>query len=921
VRRRASFGIWIGLAVGLAILQAPMTAQENGHGTRPASRSAAPDTRNSASRPATDLERSLVDLRKSQTIASAALSARAVYGLGDDGRKALLDLCREKTLPDATFQGVVGAFEFERDASILPVLIDLYGLAGGARDRYLKDRFRAFDAQRSMLDDIFVALEKSKDPRRRTLFRVLADIVDTPAERMQAARFLVQAFQRAEFQGYSDDLASVLQKITLQRHTQPARWQKWLDEFAAAHPEGFTEAELYESALAERDQRFIAEVKRSITIAVASKQIPDYFNVVQYPEPAIRAHAAQELGGLKEAELDIIKQAVKVLLDALKVERDDEVICSVLKSLGTLAEAKDDLKEEIGPRLVPYLNDERDGVVVAALKAIAQTGTGTDCHAVEKLYVQPEASGPDRSGVRAQVVTTLYSLDCGSPMIVAALEDGSPEVRASAARGLGYGKEKKAAPKIAKALSAEKNEETQRVMVSALIAIQDWPSTVVDALLEVAGKPGTARHSAVRGLIQAASSGTVDSARAERLVTVVSEALPTLSGVPDKKKALIEEFQNAKGDLAVQALRNWLENEAQPETARELAAILIRIAKPAPEVLQGYAASLMTAGRPAAAIVLLRGALDHGNEDGSATKSVRPSDLKIALARALLLEKLPEGLVEAEGIASQELRLKPEDGQLLLLRGAIREAMGRRFEAAEDLRRALKTEGVVMADPQRQEAERRTALLLLAEDPRKAKEFLDGLPPLPRDRDFLIVQGRVAIANGEWRPAIAQLRSALKAPGKEEPNVVRYHLARALLASCRADDHLEAKSLFEALEGEPPMPDGYPLQPLREDVRADLIARKAVSELDESSADRVSSNLLSVISLGESALPWLFHQLPELAKTAPLPTLERRITAVHSIMAPATESRPAPPTPPTPGASREAWIEFASHACQWWDQR
>ena len=485
-------------------------AQGNGHfGTGAATRgNGATDTRAASSRPATDIERAVDELRKAQTIAAAAYSARAVYDIGAEGRRALLDVCREKTLPEATFQGIVGAFEVSRDQSILPVLIDAFGAGDAARDRYLTERFRTFDAQRSMFDDLFSSLDSSPAPRRRTLLRVLAKIADTPAERMQAAKFLIAAFQRPEFRGHADDLKVTLKEITFHDYPLPALWEKWFDGFAALHPEGFSEAHLYASALRDGRQRFVAEVKRSISIAVGNKQVPgDCFDQVRYPEAAIRAHAATEFATLREAEPAIVKLAATILVDALKIERDEDVTAAILRSLGALAENNEDLKTDVGPRLLPYLKDERDAIVIGALKAITQTGTGFDRRVIEDLYSEAAMSKRDRSAVRAQVVTTLYSLDCTSPTIITALEDTSAEVRANAARGLGYCKRADAAPLIAKALGVEKNEEAQRTMAHALVALQLYPPAVVDVLFEVASKPGIARVAAVRGLIQAASGG------------------------------------------------------------------------------------------------------------------------------------------------------------------------------------------------------------------------------------------------------------------------------------------------------------------------------------------------------------------------------------------------------------------------------
>src|SRR5262249_19841961 len=150
-----------------------------------------------------------------------------------------------------------------------------------------------FDAQRSMFEDLFSELEKAPaGARRKALLRILSEIVDTPAERMQAARFLVQTLQRSE-RDDAEEVKATLQKVTCHDFPLPALWQKWFETFSAAHPEGFAEADLFASALKDRDQRFIAEVKRSISVAVAGKQIPsDYFDPIRYPESSIRVHVA-----------------------------------------------------------------------------------------------------------------------------------------------------------------------------------------------------------------------------------------------------------------------------------------------------------------------------------------------------------------------------------------------------------------------------------------------------------------------------------------------------------------------------------------------------------------------------------------------------------------------------------------------------
>jgi tetratricopeptide (TPR) repeat protein len=620
-----------------------------------------------------------------------------------------------------------------------------------------------------------------------------------------------------------------------------------------------------------------------------------------------------------------VTSAARVLGEALKTERDEDVVCAVLRSLGVLAENRDELKQEVGPKVVQYLKDERDTVVVAALKAIAQTGTGSDCRAVEDLYSEAAMAKKDRSAVRSQIVTTLYSLDCGSAVILTALEDVSADVRMSAARGLGYTKRIDAAPQIAKALAAEKNDEAQRVMARALYALQSYPPEVVDALADVAGKPSVARDAAVRGLVQAASVGQLDGARADRVAALLFDTLPVISASPEKRKVVLDDLKAAKGELLAKVLLKWLEVEAQPDLARELAGILPRLVPAGTETLAGHAKALIAAGRAPAAVVLLRAAVDQAGSASApvTTRALRHPELRISLAKALLIEKTVDGLTEAETIASQELRANPDDGQLLLLRGSIREAQGRRTEAAEDLRRALKSEGAAMNDVQRREAERRAAGLLIAIDARKAKEFLESLPQQSRDRDYLVLLGSAELALGEGKEAIAHFRTALGPGTKEETGVVRYHLIQALLKSPQAADRLEAKTLFEALDAEPPLPEGHPLLPLREEVKAQTAARNAVRDLDEISQEGATSSLATVINLGTPALPWLFHQFAEAARSAPLPALERRREAVEAILASDVPSARAfaALAPPANGSQREAWIDFSARAADWWDKR
>jgi tetratricopeptide (TPR) repeat protein len=903
----------------------PVPGQSNGHpASRPVSRpAAAPDSRGADTRP-TDFEQILTELRKAQTIAAATLNASSAYRFGADARKALLDVCREKGLSDSALQGIVGLFEFEHDPSIIPVLFELYASGDVARDRYLTDRIRSFDSRTSMFAEICWSLERVPSPqRRRALFRVLAEIVDTPAERMEAARYLVQAFKRDEFRDYGDELEAALQKITFHDYAVPAQWQKWLETFGAAHPDGFTEADLYTSALRESRQRFVGEVKRAITAAVGNKQIPaDCFDQIRYPEVAIRAHAAQEFGSLKEAEPAVAASAARLLAVALKAERDEEVVCAILRSLGVLAEERDELKQELGPKLVPYLKDERDAVVIAALRALAQTGTGTDCHVIEELYSDAAMSKRDRSAVRAQIVTTLYSLDCGSPAIVTALGDTSADVRVNAARGLGYTKRADAAPEIAKALGAEKNDEAQRAMARALFNLQTYTPEVVDALAEVAGRASVARDAAVRALVQAASNGHLDGPRAERLVALLSDVLPVLASTPDKSKVVLDDLKAAKGELIIRVLVKWLEVEAQPELARELAAILAKLLPGGAEALASHANTFIVAGRAPAAVVLLRAAVEQsGAASAPATRAARQPELKVALARALLAEKTADGLGEAETLASQELRANPDDGQLLLLRGSIREALGRRLEAAEDLRHALRTDRVALAESQRKDAERRTAQLLLQDDPKKAKEFIESLPDDSRDREFFLGQAELAL--GEIRQAIRHLRTAAATRARDEAGPARYFLIQALLKSPLGADRLEAKTMFESLDVEPPLPEGHPLLPLREDVKAQSAAWAAVRDLDEVSQEGAPSSLSTVIALGNPALPWLFYQLGDLGKTAAIPALERRLKAVQAILASdaATARAFAALGQPEDGALREAWVAFSARAADWWEKR
>ncbi len=912
--------VWAGASVRLAAavsvqLPGPVSSTTSAPTTRP-------ESRELTTRANEALARGLKSLRAAPTSASAALQAKDLYSVGPAARAKLLEVVAEKSLPEHTFAGIVETFEFERDRSILPVLIPMYRATDSARDRYLTERFKAFDQQDSMLEVMVNAIENPPGGAPSAVsLRLLAEVVDTPAERMQASKSLIRLLQSKPHAGVASDILQTLQRITFQDFVQQQSWQQWYDRLVQEHPDGFTERDLYGSAIAERDQRFVREVKKNVNAAIVAKQVPkDYFDVGRYPEPEVRRYAARQCRELRDADLEVVKSAIKVLVEALKDEKDFETLGVMIESLGELAQAKPEMKPEVAPVLVARLTDTSATVVTAALKALAQVGSEKDCEAIEAVFRSPVGNELEAVGVRAQVVTSLYRLNCGLGTIIAALSDPSPDVRSNAARVLQYGRQASAAAALARALRAEQKADPQLAMVRALVALQSTADDALGALLEVAAKPGAAREPAVRGLIQAVGAVDLAPARAAEVVAAVGAALPVVATSTEARASLVADLQAIKRPIVGDIVARWLDLEASVETSRELAELLTKLASATPEVLETRAAALVAANRPAPAVVLLRAVIEFlSGASASPSQRARLPECRTLLARALFSDRTPESLKQAHEIVSAELAAKPQDGRLLVLRAGIREVLNRRREAAADLRLALSSDGAVMTPDERRDVERRLALNLIeAGDAAAARTFVEGLPARATDRDLSFLLARAEVATGKVQDGVAHMRQALDLPGKVELPIIRQRLAEALLRSPHATDRARARSLAVELRQEKALPEndlGALDTLILEDDRMRALARS----LDDIGGDGVQEKVNEVVRAGPSLAPWLVDGLVGVARMGPAGAAERRILALRGILKDDPALRSV--TIPEVGSPRESWAECAERLVNAWTSR
>ncbi len=885
-------------------------AQDSQPTTRP-SNDTAPASRNA------EIERLIAELRRSAGVEQASLRAQVIYGR-PGGPRRLLVLLADRAFPEVAWRGVGAAMVFAADRDALPVLFAQYASGAGSRDHWIEDQLREFDRALSIEDELMGRLGDARKDVVLGSLRLLAEIADVPDERVATADVLIRSLMDSQLIAYEAEVQSTLARLTFHDFQTVDAWSDWLENFRKSHPQGFSESDLFSSALREKDRRFFQEAKRGVERALSAKQPPtDWLDRRRYPEISIRQYAASRFLALRDSESETLKQAVGDLLQGLVGEPDAETVALRLKSAGALAEGRDSLRQVVAPEARARLKSGDPGIVLAALTALAQTGVAEDAAAVEDLF-RTSDSGEAGASTREECIATLYSLGSGFGTIIAAVGDPAWQVRATAARILAYGKQVAAAPRLAQALDAERQPEAQMAMVKAIAQLSTFPDDVVASLLAVARRPGPASEIAVRALLDAAAVDAIQSSSEGSVVATLAELLPAMAPTPERRASFLSGLPSGRGGALGRVVAGWMDIESSPDAIRDLAAVLARIAPNDVAMLDAYGRRLLRQGRARAASTLLRSALDV-----IATPTSRPDSrlsapsVREALTRALLADGVAEALIEASRHADVLVAARPDDGRIRLLRGEVSSALGRASDAAKDWLLALENEGGALGDERRVWERRALEALVDAGDASGAMALLARLPSGYVDREFLVAAGRVEAANDRRREAATRFRNALKAPGRVDESIARYRLAEVLVRSPFVADHNEARRLVDALELAPGLPATYSLEPLRAAIQDDRRREAAVRAMDAApSSDELSAR--EVVSReGLAILPWLVGGISEAARTPTTDIVRRRAEVVRALIA----DWPGDIVIPRSDGTAEAWIAFADAFTGWWSGR
>jgi hypothetical protein len=274
---------------------------------------------------------------------------------------------------------------------------------------------REFDRIAPIEDELIARMhDPSAKAALASTLRLFAEVSDLPEERIASADILIRALKDSPLAAYEAEVQATLERMTFHDFKSVDAWAEWLDGFRKSHPQGFDDMDLFQSALREKDRRFFREAQRGVERSIAASQPPaDRLDRNRYPESSIRRYAASRFPALRDATPDVVAQAVGDLVARLGDESDDETVALRLRSAGSLAEGRDKLRSVVAPEARARLNSADPAVAVAALAALAQTGSRDDARLVEDLY-RSTSAGESGLATREECITTLYALGADS---------------------------------------------------------------------------------------------------------------------------------------------------------------------------------------------------------------------------------------------------------------------------------------------------------------------------------------------------------------------------------------------------------------------------------------------------------------------------------------------------------------------------
>lgn len=256
-----------------------------------------------------------------------------------------------------------------------------------------------------------------------------------------------------------------------------------------------------------------AQVAEALTLIRDPRSVPQLLHLLQSSCAAVRVNAASGLVRLSNP------RAYRPLLTAMQDENGD-VRRFAAVALGELGEAKavpelltvlqgwellaamdapfvEAIVETIGKlgdessatRLLPLLGSKHDGVVLKTVSALKRLKSPSATPALLELLTSPQPT------LRRRVVETLgHSGDASLVKVIGQVlsQDGSREVRATAARALGELKSREASPFLENALREEFSIRCQAVIAMGLVQDRDTLPALMAMLKD--GSPEVRYH-------------------------------------------------------------------------------------------------------------------------------------------------------------------------------------------------------------------------------------------------------------------------------------------------------------------------------------------------------------------------------------------------------------------------------------------
>lgn len=519
----------------------------------------------------------LAKLKKSPNSGEAGIHATDLLrNFGADGRTAVLGLLADATVAAHTIEGILSSLRIQRDAAddVLAALEATLRLRRDA-DTLIHAFLRNLDDHAGIFGRVVLRLtsesgEQTQDP----LLRMLAFLVDTDLERMQAIEQLVICLEKGPPQPVADVAHAALRDLSLRQFSTAALARAWFDAFRVEHSTGFSVLALHRSAVREFQGRAEEEARLAIGHLVKENILPiPYLDTVRYG-PGTRLQAIEGMAAAIGSNADRRRRAGERLTVAVDQDPDGEVRRAALRVLLPIARSEETIRGPLAQVLFPLVTESEDvpmlTLVVAALSACQVEGTSAKLAA---LFNKPSIrQSPEASKVRGEILTALVSLKQGNLGVIreALVSDPDPVLRRAAVRSLASTPEDDkqradVAQYLATALGQEKDADVRRVIVASLRSVPIFSTPEIRGALLVELQSSATGSSNQAEVLKTLMRACVDLAPNDRAEVEAALAVALPAGVADRvlREELARSLVASKGwprDLVV----SWLSAESDP---------------------------------------------------------------------------------------------------------------------------------------------------------------------------------------------------------------------------------------------------------------------------------------------------------------------------------------------------------------------